>query len=54
MNYNNAQFEAAYGTLRQLPKSTKPEIAFAGRSNVGKSSILNKIFNRTNGNALIL
>ena len=46
MNYDNAQFEAAYGTLRQLPKSTKPEIACAGRSNVGKSSILNKIFNR--------
>lgn len=46
MNYNNAQFEAAFGTLKQLPKSTKPEVAFAGRSNVGKSSILNKIFNR--------
>ena len=46
MNYNNVQFEAAFGTLRQLPKSTKAEIAFAGRSNVGKSSILNKIFNR--------
>ncbi len=46
MNYNSAQFEAAFGTLRQLPKSTKPEIAFAGRSNVGKSSLLNKIFNR--------
>lgn len=46
MNYNSVQFEAAFGTLRQLPKSTKVEIAFAGRSNVGKSSILNKIFNR--------
>lgn len=46
MNYNTARFEAAFGTLRQLPPSTKPEIAFAGRSNVGKSSLLNKIFNR--------
>ncbi len=46
MNYQNAKFEAAFGMLRQLPKSTVPEIAFAGRSNVGKSSLLNKIFNR--------
>ncbi len=46
MNYQNARFEAAFGMLKQLPKSTVPEIAFAGRSNVGKSSILNKIFNR--------
>lgn len=46
MNYSSAQFEAAFGTLRQLPASDKPEIAFAGRSNVGKSSLLNKLFNR--------
>ena len=46
MNYNKAQFEAAFGTLRQLPPSDKKEVAFAGRSNVGKSSLLNKIFNR--------
>ncbi|MBQ8026551.1 MAG: 50S ribosome-binding GTPase, partial [Clostridia bacterium] len=44
MNYNNVQFEAAFGSLKQLPKSNKAEIAFAGRSNVGKSSLLNKIF----------
>ncbi len=46
MNYNNANFEKAYGTLSQLPVSDKPEIAFSGRSNVGKSSLLNKLFNR--------
>lgn len=46
MNYSSAQFKAAYGTLSQLPASVKPEIAFAGRSNVGKSSLLNKLFNR--------
>ena len=46
MNYNKAQFEAAFGTLRQLPPSNKTEVAFAGRSNVGKSSLLNKLFNR--------
>ncbi|MBQ9553382.1 MAG: YihA family ribosome biogenesis GTP-binding protein [Clostridia bacterium] len=46
MNYNKAQFEAAFGTLRQLPPSDKKEVAFAGRSSVGKSSLFNKIFNR--------
>lgn len=46
MNYNKADFEQAYGLLSQLPVSNEWEIAFAGRSNVGKSSLLNKLFNR--------
>lgn len=46
MNYNNVEFNKAYGVSAQLPKSDIPEIAFAGRSNVGKSSLLNKLFNR--------
>jgi len=46
MNYNKATFEKAFGISAQLPKSDYPEIAFAGRSNVGKSSLLNKLFNR--------
>ena len=46
MNYHNVQFEASYGTSSQLPPSDLPEIAFAGRSNVGKSSMINKLFNR--------
>ena len=46
MNYNKADFERAYGIFSQLPESKEPEIAFAGRSNVGKSSLLNKLFNR--------
>ena len=46
MNYNTAAFKAAYGTSSQLPPSEHPEVAFAGRSNVGKSSLLNKLFNR--------
>lgn len=46
MNYNKAEFERAYGTLSQLPESDLPEIVFAGKSNVGKSSLLNKLFNR--------
>lgn len=46
MNYNKAEFERAFGISSQLPPSEVPEIAFAGRSNVGKSSLLNKLFNR--------
>lgn len=46
MNLQKAVFEAAYGTFAQLPASDLPEIAFSGRSNVGKSSLLNRLFNR--------
>lgn len=46
MNYNKVFYEASYGTSKQLPKSDLPEITFSGRSNVGKSSLMNKIFNR--------
>ena len=46
MNYNKAEFEKAFGISSQLPQSTSPEIAFSGRSNVGKSSLFNKLFNR--------
>ncbi len=46
MNYNKAEFERSYGISSQLPASDIMEIAFAGRSNVGKSSLLNKLFNR--------
>lgn len=46
MNFNNAKFLTSYGKFSQLPKSDRTEIAFAGRSNVGKSSLINKIFNR--------
>ena len=46
LNYNTAAFLAAYGTSAQLPPSSRPEISFTGRSNVGKSSLLNKLMNR--------
>ena len=46
MNYHDAAFLAAYGTSRQIPASTRAEVAFAGRSNVGKSSLLNKLMYR--------
>lgn len=48
LNYNNAEFIASYGTFSQIPPSTKAEIAFAGHSNVGKSTLINKLFNRKN------
>lgn len=46
MNYHNVVFETSFGKASQLTKSDLVEIAFAGRSNVGKSSLINKIFNR--------
>lgn len=46
MNYNNAKFLTSYGKFEQIPPPERPEIAFSGRSNVGKSSLINKIFNR--------
>ena len=48
MNYNKASFLCSYGISSQLPPSDRMEIAFAGRSNVGKSTAINKIFNRKN------
>lgn len=48
MNYNKAEFHASYGTFSQIPSCSRMEIAFAGRSNVGKSTLINKIFNRKN------
>ncbi len=46
MNFNNIEFELAAGTAEQLPESTKPEVVFSGHSNVGKSSLINKIARR--------
>ena len=46
MNFNNAFFEKAFGTAAQLENSNLPEFCFSGRSNVGKSSLINKLVNR--------
>ena len=46
MNYNQADFKASYGLFSQLPDSDRPELVFSGRSNVGKSSLINKLCNR--------
>lgn len=48
MIIKNAEFFAAFGTNKQLPAKEKPEIVFSGRSNVGKSSLINKLCNRKN------
>lgn len=48
VNFHNAQFSAAYGTSKQLPAGVLPEVAVCGRSNVGKSSLLNKLMFRKN------
>ena len=46
LHFNQARYLASYGTSKQLPQSEALEIVFAGRSNVGKSSLINKLFNR--------
>ena len=48
MNYNKADFLASFGISSQLPEADRPEISFSGRSNVGKSSLINKLCNRKN------
>ena len=46
INFNEVQFEKSVGNLNQLSKDNLPEIIFSGKSNVGKSSLINKILNR--------
>lgn len=48
MRFDKIEFMASYGTSNQLPASSMPEIVFSGKSNVGKSSLINKVFNRKN------
>ena len=46
LNFHLVEFETSFGRPDQLPPSDLPEIVFSGRSNVGKSSLINAIFNR--------
>ena len=46
MKIESAQFELSAGLGSQLPPSTLPEVAVSGRSNVGKSSLINRLLNR--------
>ena len=48
LNYNKAEYVASYGKFSQIPAPERMEIAFAGHSNVGKSTLINKLFNRKN------
>ncbi|MBU4395934.1 MAG: ribosome biogenesis GTP-binding protein YihA/YsxC, partial [Proteobacteria bacterium] len=46
MNFVDIQFLLSVHSLSQLPVPSLPEIAFAGRSNVGKSSLMNTLVGR--------
>ena len=46
LNFQNVTFEISAGVSGQLPKADLPEIVFSGKSNVGKSSLINKLVNR--------
>ncbi len=48
MNFHNAEFLVSAVKEAQYPAGTLPEIAMVGRSNVGKSSLINKVLNRKN------
>ena len=48
MNLHNVNFIISAVSENQYPEETTPEIAMVGRSNVGKSSLINKILNRKN------
>ena len=48
MNYQNVEFLISAAAVKDFPKNRMPEIAFAGKSNVGKSSVINRILQRKN------
>ena len=48
MNFHNVEFLISAASPKDFPKNRLPEIAFAGKSNVGKSSVINRILNRKN------
>ena len=48
MNFNNIEFLLSAASTKNFPEQKYPEIAFAGKSNVGKSSVINRILQRKN------
>ena len=46
MIIKSAELETVCGITSTLPVNSLPEVAFAGKSNVGKSSMINKLVNR--------
>lgn len=48
MNFQNVEFLISAASTGDFPKNRLPEIAFAGKSNVGKSSVINRLLQRKN------
>lgn len=48
MNFNNVEFLISAASTKDFPSNRLPEIAFAGKSNVGKSSVINRLLQRKN------
>lgn len=48
MNFQNVEFLISAAAPKDFPKARLPEIAFAGKSNVGKSSVINRLLQRKN------
>ncbi len=48
MNFQNVEFVKSAASAADFPKTRLPEIAFAGKSNVGKSSVINRLLQRKN------
>ena len=48
INLNNAEFVRSAAKPADFPRDTIPQVVFAGRSNVGKSSVINRLLNRKN------
>ena len=48
MNFQNVEFLISAAAPKDFPKNRLPEIAFAGKSNVGKSSVINRVLQRKN------
>ena len=46
MNFHNVEFLISAAAPKDFPKTRLPEIAFAGKSNVGKSSVINRLLQR--------
>ena len=48
MNFQNVEFLISAASKENFPTKRLPEIAFAGKSNVGKSSVINRLLQRKN------
>lgn len=48
MNFQNVEFLISAAAPKDFPSNHLPEIAFAGKSNVGKSSVINRLLQRKN------